>query len=192
MPKRVTPEQRQAVLQMLAKGEDRDTISASVGITPGQVSAIAAHVKMGTYDLPPNEPRNEGEPTGLIQEELGTTPNLLRQLQKLQPTPPRNSGLGGILLGTDAETSEEVFWNPDPSNGAANPHVLVRGESGFGKTYTIACLLAELAQQHILSVVFDYGQGFTPKTLANEFVEATSPVELNAGRDGVNINPLQI
>jgi hypothetical protein len=46
MPKKVTTEQRQAILQMLAKGEDRDTTAAAVGVTPGQVSAIAAHVKM--------------------------------------------------------------------------------------------------------------------------------------------------
>jgi hypothetical protein len=49
MPKKVTPEQRQAVLRLLAQGQDRDTISVAVGVTPGQVSAFAAHVKMGTY-----------------------------------------------------------------------------------------------------------------------------------------------
>jgi hypothetical protein len=48
MPKKVTPEQRQAVLQLLAHGQDRDTMSVAVGVTPGQVSAIAAHVKMRT------------------------------------------------------------------------------------------------------------------------------------------------
>jgi len=52
MSKRITTEERQAVLQMLARGEDRDTIAATVGVTPGQVSAIAAHVTMGTYTLP--------------------------------------------------------------------------------------------------------------------------------------------
>src|SRR5207245_3467878 len=37
-----------------------------------------------------------------------------------------------------------------------------------------------------------YGQGFSPQILPDEFVRATDPVELHAGRDGVNINPLQI
>ena len=41
-------------------------------------------------------------------------------------------------------------------------------------------------------IVFDYGEGFSPRTLPSEFVDATSPVELHAGRDGVNINPLQV
>jgi len=70
--------------------------------------------------------------------------------------------------------------------------VLALGESGFGKTYTISCLLAELARQQVLSIVFDYGQGFAIDALPAEFVDATRPVELQASRDGIDINPLQI
>ncbi len=51
MPSKVTPDQRDAILRMLSQGHDRDTIAETVGVTPGQVSAIAAHVKMGTYSL---------------------------------------------------------------------------------------------------------------------------------------------
>src|SRR5207244_480282 len=120
------------------------------------------------------------------------TSNLLRMLQQLEGAPGRETRLSPILLGSDAESGEEVFWNPDPGSGAANPHVLILGESGFGKTYTIASLCAELAQENIISVVFDYGQGFSPTTLPAEFVAATDPLELHAGRDGVDINPLQI
>ncbi len=79
MPKKVTPEQRQAVLSMLARGQDRDTIAAAVVVTPGQVSAIAAHVKMGTYALPAVE-----EPSlDAIPEVMERTSNLLRMLQNL-------------------------------------------------------------------------------------------------------------
>ncbi len=189
MPKKVTEEQRRAVLRMLAQGQDRDTIAAAVGVTPGQVSAISAHVKMGTYELPDPEelPKEEAAP-----EAAERTNNLLRMLQSLEGAPGRETRLSPILLGSDAETGEEVFWNPDPGSGAANPHVLILGESGFGKTYTIASLSAELAQENVVSVVFDYGQGFSPATLPPEFVAATNPLELHAGRDGVDINPLQI
>ena len=87
MPKKVTPDQRQAVLHMLAQGQDRDTIAAAVGVTPGQVSAILAHVKMGTYTLPAlTEEDKEG-----IQDNapvvLERETNLLRQLQKLEGAP---------------------------------------------------------------------------------------------------------
>lgn len=33
---------------MLPQGQDRDTITATVGVMPDHVSAISAHVKMGT------------------------------------------------------------------------------------------------------------------------------------------------
>lgn len=188
MPKKVTPEQREDILQMLAQGQDRDTIAVAVGATPGQVSAISAHVSMGTYALP--DP--EEQPGEVAPEKLERTSNLLRSLQSLEGARGRETRLPPILLGSDAETDEEVVWNPDPSSGSANPHVLILGESGFGKTYTIASLSAELAQENVVSVVFDYGQGFTPATLPKEYLAATNPLELHAGREGVDINPLQI
>ncbi len=190
MPKKVTPEQREAVLRMLVQGQDRDTIAAAVGVTPGQVSAISAHVSMGTYTLPaPEEQLQNMVP---VPEPKERTSNLLRMLQQLEGAPGREIRLSPILLGSDAESGEEVFWNPDPGSGAANPHVLILGESGFGKTYTVASLSAELAQENVISIVFDYGQGFSPATLPGEFVAATNPLELHVGRDGVDINPLQI
>jgi hypothetical protein len=190
MPKKVTPEQRDAVLRLLAQGQDRDTIAAAVGVTPGQVSAISAHVRMGRYTLP--EPEEQAKVVAHLPDPSIRTSNLLRMLQQLGGAPGRETRLSRILLGSDAETGEEVFWNPDPGSGTANPHVLLLGESGFGKTYTIASLAAELAQENIVSVVFDYGQSFSPATLPVEFAEATNPLELYAGRDGVDINPLQI
>jgi hypothetical protein len=188
MPKKVTAEQRQAVLRLLAQGQDRDTISVAVGVTPGQVSAIAAHVKMGTYTLPePDEAIQEAAPLAVER-----TTNLLRQLQQLEGAKGRDAQINPMLLGVDAESGEEVFFNPDQASGTPNPHVLILGESGTGKTYAISCLTAELAQEGVVSIVFDYGQGFSPRTLPREFVTATNPVELHVGRDGVDINPLQL
>ncbi len=155
MPKKIPPLERDAVLRMLAHGQDRDTIAAAVGVTPGQVSAIAAHVRMGTYTLPdPGEPVRAAAP---MPETTERTSNLLRKLKQLEGVPGRVSKLSPILLGADAESGEEVFWNPDPASGAANPHVLILGESGCGKTNTIASLSAELAHENVVSIVFDYG-----------------------------------
>ena len=167
MPTKVTHEQRHAVLNTLAHGQDRDTIATAVGVTPGPVSAIAAHVTMGTYALLVSEgPSLDG-----IHEVMESTSNLFRMLQGLEGAPGRATRLSPILLGSDAETGEEVFWNPDPGSGAASPHILILGESGFGKTYTIASRSAELARENlfsVVSVVFDYGQGFFPATLPPE------------------------
>src|SRR4051794_1747951 len=115
MPKRITETQRQAVLRMLAQGVDRETIAASVGVSPGQVSAVAAHVKMGTYELPAADVE---ENRTNESEERERTKNLLRQLYDLEGSPSARTRLAPILLGTDAESNDEVFWNPDPDSGS--------------------------------------------------------------------------
>src|SRR5207249_232682 len=107
MPKKLTPEQRDAVLRLLAQGQDRDTIAAAVGVTPGQVSAISAHVRMGTYTLPAPEEQLHDMVPGPGPEER--TSNLLRKLQQLEGAPRRETRLSPILLGSDAESGEEVF-----------------------------------------------------------------------------------
>src|SRR6266516_705482 len=197
MASRITESQRRTVLEMLAEGRDRETIAATVGITPAQVSAEAAHVKMGTYTLPSAQ-RREGRTSSSAERSLTMEPvanrttNLLRKLQDLTPLSRPAAQMAPVLLGVDAETGEDVFWNPDPRNGSANPHVLVLGESGFGKTYTVSCTLAELAQQGISSIVFDYGQGFSLEAAPQEFLEWAQPIEIQASRDGIDINPFQI
>jgi DNA phosphorothioation-dependent restriction protein DptH len=189
MPPRITNSQRKVVLGLLAQGFDRETIAVRVGVTPGQVSAVAAHVKMGTYEkhgvhdtiveyMPPERRERVNE----LLEGIGTASRRSRA----------ESSLNRILIGVDAETDAEVFWNPDPANGAANPHMLILGESGFGKTYAICCILTELAQQKTPSIVFDYGQGFAIESSPRQFVEYTKPIEIRASREGVALNPLQL
>jgi len=129
MPKKVTSDQRDAVLRLLAQGQDRDTIAVTVGVTPGQVSAISAHVKMGTYALPePDAAQEQAEETEESAPMVGErTTNLLRQLQQLEGAKGREVQINPILLGVDVETGGEVYYNPDPASGAPNPHVLILG-----------------------------------------------------------------
>jgi bifunctional non-homologous end joining protein LigD len=145
---------------MLGEGLDRYTIAATLGLTPGQVSAIAAHVKMGTYAPPSATATNvagKSVPEGMsVPKETEKTRSVLSELQNLENRSVAKKRVAPVLLGVDAENNNEVFWNPDPDSGSANPHVLVLGESGFGKTYTITCLLAELARQDITSVLRRY------------------------------------
>jgi DNA phosphorothioation-dependent restriction protein DptH len=189
MPPRITDSQRKAVLALLTQGLTREMVAAQVGITPGQVSAVAAHLKMGTYEkygahatvAQSTQPAGRDRVHELL-EEIGVAS---RRVQTV-------SGLNRILIGVDAETDEEVFWNPDSSHGAANPHMLILGESGFGKTYAICCLLTELAQSQIPSIVFDYGQGFTTGASPRHFLEYAKPIEIRASHEGIAINPLQL
>ena len=193
MAQRINEVQRDAILRLLAQGLDRQAIAYQVGVTPGQVSAVAAHVKMGTYTLPTAPSRNL-KPTSSTGTAAPSTamPSLLDHVLAKHRRSEGTLHVAPIFLGTDAESRSEVFWNPDPDSGAANPHVLVLGESGFGKTYTISALLAELAQQHVVSIVLDYGQGFAADGAPKEFLEAASPKHIHASQDGVAINPLQI
>ena len=85
-----------------------------------------------------------------------------------------------------------IFWNPFPKSGAINPHALIVGESGAGKTETIRSIVTELAQKGINSIIFDYGQGFSLKDAPSEFLEFAHPIEIKAIREGVNINPLKL
>jgi hypothetical protein len=181
MVKRVSEEQRQVVLRSLAKGEDRETIAAKLGLTTRQVSAIAAHVTMGTYSLPGRSERKSDQ-HNRYNKSASQNHDAWAHNEKAMLRP--------VLLGPDAETGKEVYWNPDPHAGSVNPHVLVLGESGFGKTYTICCLLKELAQRQIVSIVFDYGQGFSKEALPAELISQTSQIQ--ASSEGIDINPLQI
>jgi DNA phosphorothioation-dependent restriction protein DptH len=97
-----------------------------------------------------------------------------------------------ILLGDDIGSGEVVYWNPEPDRGAPNPHVLIVGESGHGKTYTASCLVAELVQIGIPSIIFDYGQGFSLKHASEQFRDWAHAVELEINRDGIALNPLEI
>src|SRR6266704_3627559 len=119
MPPKITDSQRKAVLAVLAQGLARETVAAQVGVTPGQVSAVAAHRKMGTYE------KHGAHATGTQStqpEGRERIHELLEGISVANHRVPTASGLNRILIGGDAETDEEVFWNPDPSTGAVNPH----------------------------------------------------------------------
>jgi len=183
MTKPLNSEQRDQILALLEQGQDRKTIASSVGVSAGQVSAIAAHRKMGTY----------------TEKFLRQSPN--RQTHKgklLEIRKPKASSMerrpdGSILIGTDVQSGVPYYWNPNSrEGGAANPHVLILGESGFGKTYSTSCLLAELVESNIPSIVFDYGQGFSTTTSTAAFRQYAKPIEFELSRDGIAINPLEI
>ena len=177
------------MLEFLAQGIDRMEIAARVGVSPGQVSAVAAHLKMGTYGGR-EASRRVSE---CIQPEAREHVNkLLQETGAVSQTPLSAPGFQRVLVGLEAETEQEVFWNPDPSCGIANPHMLILGESGFGKTYAICCVLTELAQQKTPCIVFDYGNGFTAEANPRYFKDYAKPIQVEVSREGVAINPLKL
>jgi DNA phosphorothioation-dependent restriction protein DptH len=99
---------------------------------------------------------------------------------------------GGIFIGQDKEFNDPLYWNPQLAAAVQNPHMMIVGESGSGKTYAAQCLIAELAQREIPSVIFDYGQGFELDTLDPILRKYVGIHEYRLGEDGIALNPLQI
>jgi DNA-binding CsgD family transcriptional regulator len=194
--KKISEHQRQEIIRLLDEGLPRRAIAEELGVSPGQVSAVAAHLTMQTYakGVP-----NRDQTLSINQRSIPGTP-----LGKGNATPhrltPSNSGLVvsdaeptaalRVLIGRDTTEDHDVWWCPSPASNTFNPHLLVVGESGSGKTYAVQCICAELVQQRVPVIVFDYGQGFVAAAVAPEFREYANPVELNAARDGIDINPL--
>jgi DNA phosphorothioation-dependent restriction protein DptH len=180
MKRKITSEQRALIDRLLDQGEDRHTVALRASVTPGQVSAIAAHRTMRKSAHSVSMP----ETTVLAANASidGKEPARDSDKSLLAQT-------ATIPLGLDRDTKRPVMWDPF---AASNPHVLIVGESGSGKTYTASRLVLELAHAHLPSIVFDYGQGFSLEHAPSAFRNDIRTVELQLGRDGIAINPLEI
>jgi DNA phosphorothioation-dependent restriction protein DptH len=180
MKQKITSEQRALIDQLLDRGQDRDTIAQLASVTPGQVSAVAAHRTMRKAA----RPVSSHETVSAAESASAESTELINSADHDPSAQPV-----AIPLGTDKDTNLPVIWDPYASS---NPHVLIVGESGSGKTYTASRLVIDLAHAHLPSIVFDYGQGFSLEHAPRAFRDDIRTVELQLGRDGIAINPLQI
>ena len=93
----------------------------------------------------------------------------------------------GVYVGDDADYGDAVYWNPQDAGPVPNPHLMIMGESGSGKTYAVQCLVAELAQRTVPSILFDYGQSFELQHLEAPFKRFTGIREHLIGEEGLPI-----
>jgi DNA phosphorothioation-dependent restriction protein DptH len=177
---------------LLDEGLPREAIAKAVGVLPGQVSAVAAHLTMRTYEHQRSRPTAAATAESILSTPSGEGESLHRPMSRSRGATGEATTALRVLLGTDAANGEDVWWYPSPASNTLNPHLLVIGESGSGKTYTVQCICAELVQENLPVVVFDYGQGFVTTAVTPGFREYANPVELDVARDGVDINPLSI
>ena len=201
----LTSAQKSDIVDLLQRGIDKKAIANTVGATAGQVAAIAAHVTMRTYEKPQSIAAHKTAPIAAADSDvIGDTAvvELEPENESIEGEPALASATdqpnvgahseGLIYIGTEVDTQAPVYWTPTPERGTTNPHLLIVGESGSGKTYTTQCLCTEFAAIGLPTIIFDFGQGFTLDTAPSEFLERAHPIELAAGRAGININPLQI
>lgn len=94
-----------------------------------------------------------------------------------------------IYLGTDTVTGKPAYWNPYTTKPRklSNPHVLVVGKSGAGKSETTKALVWELSRRGVPSIIFDY-QG---EYAAGDFFDTVHPQVFDVMK-GLPINPFEI
>ena len=94
-----------------------------------------------------------------------------------------------LLIGT-RNNGEPVYWHYGHPQ-LANRHLLVFGASGSGKTYGIQCLLAEMAQQSLHSLIIDYTDGFLPQQVEPRFRVVAKPQDHFVVKDKLPLNPFR-
>ena len=194
MPKdKINSIERERILKLLAQGWTTASIASEVGVSPRQVAAVKAHLTMRSYGVSEQSSPNTSEHTKnqtlapLTSESINEDSNAIL-IDKLQT----DLSQIAIPIGHEKTTRKQIYWDPDPEFGSANPHLMIMGESGYGKTYTIQCLVSELAVRGVPSIIIDYGRGFDLEVAPKEFLQSSYPLEIMAGELGININPLQI
>lgn len=179
------------ILRRTAKNEDNAAIARALGLTRLEVAAILARhrLRADRGDPPPVEPAPD------VPADLWLAPDF--SAASAMPTPvatvdDEEEHAKGIYVGDDAEFATPVTWDPTDARSVQNPHFMIMGQSGSGKTYAQQCLVAELAHAGIPSIIFDYGQSFERNNLERAFVRESRPEEHLVGEEGLALNPLQI
>ncbi|PGL72635.1 hypothetical protein CN925_04480 [Bacillus sp. AFS055030] len=131
-------------------------------------------VKDSGYDTSKVQPdKLPSAPLTYTEPEQETTPiSKVAEASDDEPSTTNGTKLKNVrlLIGND-NRNQEVYWeygHPD----LENRHILISGTSGVGKTYFIQCLLYELYNQGVHSIVFDYTDGFKKSKLEDEFKES--------------------
>ncbi|RTL43633.1 MAG: hypothetical protein EKK48_07765 [Candidatus Melainabacteria bacterium] len=93
--------------------------------------------------------------------------------------------VGEIILGTSLTSGEEVIWRPSISN---NPHLMIVGLPGMGKTTTLITITKQLLQAGINPVVFSYHDDFDQRITDIVGGDNISFIDYR----GLGFNPLRI
>jgi DNA phosphorothioation-dependent restriction protein DptH len=178
----------QNVFRLSDERHDAGTIARKLDLSRLQVAAILAHRRM---QVPPPDLPIELSPLRDLWME--GTPSAVASPTHIPVVEAEEDQLSGIFVGDQVDYNEVmVMWDPANARSVQNPHLMIIGESGSGKTYAQQCLVAELAHAGIPSIIFDYGQSFERDKLEPTFVKFCDPQEYLIGEEGLSLNPLEI
>ena len=111
------------------------------------------------------------------------------QVQEEQLEP---QALLSVYLGKDLVSGGSLLWEPlrESPRRLTNPHVIIVGTSGSGKTQTTMAILYELYRQNVPSLIFDFhGEYSDPKM--GKFRKQTAAQVVDA-LSGLPLNPLDV
>ncbi len=97
----------------------------------------------------------------------------------------KKTAVDTIVLGTSVSSGEEVTWRPAVTG---NPHMMIVGLPGMGKTTTLLAMAKQLLQCGINPIVFSYHEDFDERIAEIVGAEHISFVDYN----GLGFNPLRI
>jgi hypothetical protein len=85
----VSDSQRQSIRSLLAEGLDNQEIATRIGVSPGTVAAVKAHMTMGTYGASDSAPEAEAEVASAVDTAFGLERDLQlalrRNIEQLEP-----------------------------------------------------------------------------------------------------------
>jgi DNA phosphorothioation-dependent restriction protein DptH len=189
---------------------DPSEIAQRLNLKKAQVTAIIAYLRPpkgpdGPASAPSGEtngdrehsPESESADRSQLIEEYSADPEPAATLPETEERVDRTSqdkveDDEGIFIGNDAEYGDAQYWNPQDTAAVTNPHMMIIGESGSGKTYATLCLTAELSHRGLPTIIFDYAQGFEIDQLDEVYKKYVSVQEFRIGENGISLNPLQI
>jgi len=187
-PQKLSDDVAREIVRLHELGMAPAEIAQQLSLKKLQVSSIVAHEELisqsGSESALESDLVYEEEP--IIEAEPETSVAMSEE-QEVE-----DEAVAGIYVGDDKEYGDQHFWTPWESRQVQNPHLMIIGESGSGKTYATQCLVAELARHRIPSIIFDYGQSFELDTLDRQFTQSANPSEYLIGEEGLALNPLTI
>lgn len=130
----ISNEQRQEIIDLITADQlDRDEIAAKVGVSPGTVSAIKAHLTMRTYD----EVLSES-----VIEALDTTFGLERDLQRALRANIEQLERGLAIIDEGRERSTEAGRIDITARDPGGSIVIIELKAGTAKPESIAQVLS--------------------------------------------------
>ena len=203
MTQKLSDSAAQQVLRLHNEQIEIAEIARRLNLKKMQVSAIIAHSRITAnpheldqlgVSVATEEAMDDPElsPSAIVEEYSSPDPTPEPQPTVEKERQAQDEKEEGIFVGDDTDYPGPHYWNPQDAGTVQNPHLMVIGESGSGKTYTLQCLTAELAQRETPSIIFDYGQGFELETLDPVYQKYVGVSEYRVGEDGIALNPLEI